>query len=279
MTSDISVKTWIITGLRVYRRQPGILLLTSMLPLVVLAPLYFPHGVLGRLFVWCVLTFIAPVILTGYQFLFLKAVRGQRPHILDLFAGFRRFGPVWWAAFLAQLLQTGGMLLLVIPGLIWMIKYMFSGLAALDQQLPAVEGIRLSARMTQGHKWQLAQGAAIGLLVGLPAVLAMWEPVASGAGMIDWSGMQGLRVGLSVLWGILVGPWFTAATAAAYESLREHADQKPHVVITGRTWLPAYIGGLLTFWNATSSFRMPQTAPPVGSPALDSSALESRSTP
>jgi len=53
-----------------------------------------------------------------------------------------------------------GLILLVVPGIIWAIKYMFFSYLIVDQELGPVEALKRSAEITQGAKWDL-------LLLGL----------------------------------------------------------------------------------------------------------------
>ena len=53
------------------------------------------------------------------------------------------------------LIVIGGLILLIVPGIIWAIKYQFYGYAIIDKKMNAFDAINESGRITQGHKWTL----------------------------------------------------------------------------------------------------------------------------
>lgn len=53
------------------------------------------------------------------------------------------------------LIVIGGLILLIVPGIIWSIKYIFAPYLVIDKGLGVRDALRESARMTDGHKWDL----------------------------------------------------------------------------------------------------------------------------
>lgn len=146
-------------------------LLASTIGIVVLAV-----GLLG----WVVQTYIS----LGFIRLFLKAARNEGPQIADLFSGGRYLVPGLIASLLVALGVSLGFLLLVIPGVILSLGWMFTQLLLVDKNLGPVEAIKESWRITQGEKgglflWGLvvlgvllagAMACGIGLFVAAPVV-------------------------------------------------------------------------------------------------------------
>lgn len=78
-----------------------------------------------------------------------------------------------------------GLLLLIVPGLIWAIKFQFFNYFLVDRNLGAVEALQASSKVTTGHKWHIflfnlaaiglnllgALAFGIGLLITLPMTL------------------------------------------------------------------------------------------------------------
>jgi uncharacterized membrane protein len=56
---------------------------------------------------------------------------------------------------LYALIVVGGLILLIVPGIIWGIKYMFTPFLIIDRGLMPMDAIRESGRITSGHKWEL----------------------------------------------------------------------------------------------------------------------------
>ncbi len=101
-----------------------------------------------------------------------------------------------WGILLQGLIGAVGFILLVVPGLIWTYKYMFTGFLIVDKGLRPVEALRQSGVLTQGAKMDLC---VFSLLLGAINVL----------------GALALLVGL--LWTI---PTSIVATAYVYRRLQ-----------------------------------------------------------
>ncbi len=75
---------------------------------------------------------------------------------------------VFWtylgASILYGLIVLGGILLLIIPGIYWAIKYQFTLNLVVDKKLSPVEALKESGKITQGHKWWLL---GFGIVLGL----------------------------------------------------------------------------------------------------------------
>lgn len=68
---------------------------------------------------------------------------------------------------LMGLVTIGGIILLVIPGIIFALMFWFGGYIVVDQGRSPIEAMKESARITKGHKWELflLGVASIGLVV------------------------------------------------------------------------------------------------------------------
>jgi uncharacterized membrane protein len=99
-----------------------------------------------------------------------------------MFQGVDGFLAFLLTAFLFGLIVAGGMILLVVPGVYWALKYGFALFVAVDQKTDPVAALRESGRLTDGEKWHLlgfglllmgvnlvgAMALGVGLLVTLP---------------------------------------------------------------------------------------------------------------
>jgi hypothetical protein len=101
----------------------------------------------------------------------LKLARRQPAGIEDVFRG----GPILaflGATILISLGVLGGMLLLIIPGIMFALGWMFTAQFIVDRGLPPWEAIGASWRLTSGHKWALALFALLAFGVALLGYLA-----------------------------------------------------------------------------------------------------------
>jgi len=116
-------------------------------------------GVLG--YIYTIL--IVNPIDYGISFAYLKAARGDKPEIRDMFEAFHNY----WNAVLANLLVGAivivGFFLLIIPGIIFACKLAFTPYLVVDQRMGVIEAVKESWRMTNGHAWTV-------FLIGLLAI-------------------------------------------------------------------------------------------------------------
>jgi len=93
-----------------------------------------------------------------------------KPLFKDLFQGWDVFWKFIGCGILVTLLVLGGLFLLIIPGIIWAIKYSFAPYLVVEGVSP-VEALKKSGELTKGYKWDIF---LFGLLVGLINVLGMF---------------------------------------------------------------------------------------------------------
>ena len=91
----------------------------------------------------------------GVSFAFLKAARNDRPEIKDMFEAFNNY----WNAVLANILVGAivviGFILLIIPGIIFLCKLVFTPYLVVDRKMAVIEAVKESWRMTNGHAWKV----------------------------------------------------------------------------------------------------------------------------
>ena len=99
----------------------------------------------------------------GVSFAHLKAARGDKLEIGDMFGSFQNY----WNAVLANVLVSVavfiGFILLIIPGVILACKLAFTPYLVVDRKMAVIEAVKESWRMTNGHAWKV-------FLIGLLAI-------------------------------------------------------------------------------------------------------------
>jgi uncharacterized membrane protein len=135
----------------------------------------------------------------GVSYAYLKAARGEKLEIKDMFAGFQNY----WNAVLANLLVgviiVIGLILIIIPGIIFACKLAFVPYLVVDKKMDVIEAVKTSWRMTNGHAWRVF---LIGLLA-IPIIIA---------------GLICLGVGV-----IISFMWISAAFASLYHAVDSSA--------------------------------------------------------
>ena len=103
-----------------------------------------------------IVSFVLGIIIqSGFIALALHAIDGALPRFSDLFSQFSVFWRYVGASILYGLLLFVGFLLLIVPGIYWMITYAFWPYFLVDKKVSIIESFKMSAQATKGHKWSL----------------------------------------------------------------------------------------------------------------------------
>ena len=84
--------------------------------------------------------------------------------------------PFWkylGASILYALALVVGLILLVVPGIIFALMFMFTTFIVIDRELGPVEAMKESNRITHGHKWSLLGFTLVLVLINLLGVIAL----------------------------------------------------------------------------------------------------------
>lgn len=128
------------------------------------------RGLLGRkllvvYFLLIIISWILQMIITmGFIRIALKFCDRQKAYFGDLFSCFPLFFKYLGGAILYGLIVLGGFILLVVPGIIWSIKFQFYSYFIVDEECGPIEALKKSAAITRGAKWDLF---LFGILLGL----------------------------------------------------------------------------------------------------------------
>jgi uncharacterized membrane protein len=100
--------------------------------------------------------FIGGPVGYGTSWAFLKAVRGERVEIRDMFVAFQRN---YWNAVIANIVVAViiglGIVMLIVPGIIFACRLAFVPYLVIDRQMDVMEALRVSWDMTRGYGWQI----------------------------------------------------------------------------------------------------------------------------
>ena len=144
----------------------------------------------------------------GVAFVYLKAARGDKLEIKDMFEAFRNYWNVVSASLLVSVIVVIGLVLLIVPGIIFACKLAFTPYLVVDRKMEVVEAIKESWRMTGGHAWKV-------FLIGLLAI-----PIGI-AGLICF----GVGVIISIM-------WVTATFASLYHAVAKSEEASGQVQVT-----------------------------------------------
>jgi uncharacterized membrane protein len=99
----------------------------------------------------------------GMAFAYLKAARGDRLETKDMFEAFKNYWNAVLASLLVGVIIVIGLVLLIVPGIIFACKLAFTPYLVVDRKMAVMEALEESWRMTGGHAWKV-------FLIGLLAI-------------------------------------------------------------------------------------------------------------
>ncbi|NBD73872.1 hypothetical protein GVX82_02415 [Patescibacteria group bacterium] len=109
----------------------------------------------------------------GMKFLMLKLVRRERVSHELLLSPAPALPRYVAGTLLYQLITFIGYLLLIVPGIIWSVQYVFFRHAIVDRGLGPLEALALSARITEGVRFELLLVLCVLGLINLLGLLAL----------------------------------------------------------------------------------------------------------
>lgn len=114
-----------------------------------------------------IVSILGILLIAGFMKISLDYFDGKKAPIGMIFKQFKYFWNVLGAMLLIGLITLAGLLLLVVPGIIWSLKYQFVINLIVDKDLGILEAMKKSAEMTKGVKLQLLVFgfAALGLSI------------------------------------------------------------------------------------------------------------------
>jgi uncharacterized membrane protein len=119
----------------------------------------------------------------GMYYCYLKAARGENLQVGDLFVIKENYINIMLAALLSNIIIGIGVMMLIIPGIIFACKLAFVPYLVIDKKMDAIKALQTSWKMTDGYAMNIfvmgllaifiAIGGFIAFVVGV-IVAAMW---------------------------------------------------------------------------------------------------------
>jgi hypothetical protein len=218
-----TAKSWLSAGWQTYRKNTAVLVLGGLLWFawdyvclyLTFAKLTCP--VFGIPMVNVVVSLPFMIISFGLCSFCLQLSRGLAVPFSTIFEGLRRW---WWPALVTGILYVliiaAGFILLVVPSIVWALKYLLAFYALRDRGLSATETLKLSGRKTTGHKRGLLYTGLISY--GLPLAVGIGASIYPDVFFqSNFSTCLGIAVFLVI--GCVLDPWAACSFAVAYDRL------------------------------------------------------------
>lgn len=113
------------------------------------------------------------IIAIGLTKIALDLVYKRKTELSLIFTQWKYFWRYLGASILYGLIVIGGLILLIVPGVIWGIKYSYFSYAIVDKDMGVVEALRESGKITMGYKGQLFWFKIVLFLVQILGVIAL----------------------------------------------------------------------------------------------------------
>ena len=152
------------------------------------------------------------VITMGIVRISLRFCDDEKAEFADLFNCTPLLLKYFVASLLYMLIVLCGMLLLIVPGIIWSIKFWFYGYFIVDRGMGPIEALKQSSAITKGSKWNLFLFGFLTAAINLLGVLCCF-------------------VGL-----LATIPITSVAIAYVYRTLLGHAETTPPMGTVPEGW-------------------------------------------
>jgi len=113
------------------------------------------------------------IVAIGFTKIALDLIYKRKTELSLIFTQWKYFWRYLGASILYGLIVIGGLILLIVPGIIWGIKYGFFSYAIVDKDMGALEALRESGKITMGHKGQLFWFKIVLFLVQILGIIAL----------------------------------------------------------------------------------------------------------
>jgi uncharacterized membrane protein len=114
------------------------------------------HGALGLPIIFSIASFILQIVIgMGVIKIILKFCDNEKAELPDLFSCSPLFFKYLFGSIIYGLIVSAGMILLIIPGFIWAIKFYFFSYFIVNKNLGPIEALKRSSAITEGTKRDL----------------------------------------------------------------------------------------------------------------------------
>jgi uncharacterized membrane protein len=109
----------------------------------------------------------------GVNWLFLKAVRNEPFKTYDMFMAFQNIWNVVIANILVGVIVGIGIVLLIVPGIIFACRMAFVSYLVMDQKMEAIEAVKKSWEMTRGYSWTIFGMAIMSFFIAIAGLICL----------------------------------------------------------------------------------------------------------
>lgn len=116
---------------------------------------------------------LSGIITWGLTAICLKIYNNEAVKIIDLFSQVEKIIKFIFSSILYILIVIGGLILLIVPGIMWAMKYQFMSYLIIEKDMGIMDALRKSGEITNGHKMNLFAFSILLALIQILGVLAL----------------------------------------------------------------------------------------------------------
>lgn len=133
------------------------------------------HNIGTLMYIALVVGTIAQIIVgMGVMKLALKVTAGEPITFDDAFSVTHKFFLYLASAFLYVLIVLGGLVLFIVPGLLWLVSYWLFPYVLIDTEVGVLAALSEAKRISKGARWQLFQFMCVTVVLNLAGALAFF---------------------------------------------------------------------------------------------------------
>ncbi len=149
-----SIKAAISYGWQKFKANLSLCLVSTLI--------IFLIGIVGELdwvsdnLILSLILFIASIIARiGYTKIFLRIYDGESPKASEMSDEYKLFWKYLGVSILSGLAVVGGLILLILPGIFWAVRFSFATIILVDTKTGPITAMKESYAMTKGKFWKL----------------------------------------------------------------------------------------------------------------------------
>jgi hypothetical protein len=143
-----------------------------------------------------------------------QAMRGRRVNLAESARlGLRRILPIIGISICVTVIGTLGLLLFILPGLMWLSRWFVAIPACVVESLGVSASMGRSAQLTENHRWGIAGALVLFVVLGVILESGIDELVSLATGGVPALAIRGLWEGMS-------GTFYAIFAVVAYHDLR-----------------------------------------------------------
>jgi uncharacterized membrane protein len=150
-----SIKQSFKNGWERFKIDAGLCVLATLFMLALSSVGGGKEGHYGTFLLTIAIMVVTIIVKIGYTKIFLRMNNGEKPKFMEMFDEYKLFWKYLGASVLYVLITVGGLILIIIPGIFWAIRFSFAPIIVIDTKIGPIKALKESYAITCGNFWKL----------------------------------------------------------------------------------------------------------------------------